>query len=127
MKHAYVDSAETETQAPRIERVWVVWLDEDSPDSSYLEQEGFEERLAEYEAGNFHFMGCQARAEVSYPIGQGCRRLEQFSSGGLWGIESDSERSFLQETEKEELADLKAHLERFGVDTSDFDEKTEVA
>jgi hypothetical protein len=52
---------------------------------------------------------------VSYPTAHG-RRSQTFSSGGLWGIETDSASSHLDETAREELADLKSHLEAFGVD-----------
>lgn len=60
-------------------------------------------------------MGCTAKAEVSYSVGQGSRRSEWFTSGGLWGIESDSEQSYLSEVEQEQLNDLRSHLEQFGI------------
>jgi hypothetical protein len=48
-------------------------------------------------------------------------RIETFTSRGCWGVESDAE-DHIEEIEKEELADLKRHLEVFGVDVTGFDE-----
>jgi len=71
--------------------------------------------------GDWYFVGIQAEATISYPINGGSRRLEHFTSGGLWGIESDS-GDYLNKVAKEEFADLKSHLEEFNVDVSDWDE-----
>ena len=65
------------------------------------------------------FMGIQAVAEVSYPIGQdGNRRLEWLTSGGIWGVNVYNEKSYIKTLIEEELADLKSHLERFNINTS---------
>jgi hypothetical protein len=64
------------------------------------------------------FVGVQATATVSYPIGNGSARLETLRSGGLWGIESDA-GSYLKEVAQEELADLRGHLEHFGIKARD--------
>ena len=81
-----------------------------------------QERLQDFYDGEWHMQGCIAEATVSYPItplSTACR-LQDFTSGGLWGIESDSDDGYREEVEKEQLAELKEHLEQFGVDTSDF-------
>lgn len=79
------------------------------------------ERILALERGDFCFIGITAEACVSYPTGNnGDRRLEWLSSGGLWGIESDS-GEYLNEIEQEQLSDLKNHLSEFGVDLTDFD------
>ncbi len=71
----------------------------------------------------WYSIGIYAEAEVLYPIGtQGDFRIEHLRSGGLWGIESDSEVSYFKEVEQEQLSELKEHLETFGIDTSNFDE-----
>lgn len=123
------------TAAPRIDDIQIKWQVDDDADLSYLEQFELDsadadereyarqdrERLARY--GEYWFMeGCQAVARVSYPVGNDSRRIEILSSGGLWGIETDSDRAYLTSVENDELADLKGHLERFGVDVSNFDE-----
>jgi hypothetical protein len=68
--------------------------------------------------GEWQSLGCYVVAEVSRPIGQGCKRLETFQSGGLWGIESDSDESYRSEIESEQFADLAEHLRAFGIETS---------
>ena len=70
--------------------------------------------------GDWCFMGVYAVATVSRPVPHGFR-LESLQSGGLWGIESDSGDEYFMEVARDELEDLRAHLDAFGVDTSDFD------
>ena len=41
-----------------------------------------------------------------------------FTSGGLWGIESDSGDEYIKEVEEQEFYDLKDHLAAFGIDVS---------
>lgn len=65
--------------------------------------------------GEWNYQGCVAKAVVSYSIGQGSRRLEFFSSGGLWGIESDSSPVYMAETAVDQIHDLKQHLAVFGI------------
>ena len=78
------------------------------------------ERLQNY-AITWFSIGIIVEAQVSYPIdNNGNRRLEWFSSGGLWGIESDSEESYLKSIEEEETENLKEHLKQFNVDVSSF-------
>mgnify|MGYP001563591920 CR=1 FL=1 len=79
-------------------------------------------RITELEKGYFSFIGIAAEAVVKYPVFGDSFRLETLSSAGLWGIESDS-GDYLKEVKRDELASLKKHLETFGVDVSDFDEK----
>ena len=76
-------------------------------------------RLKDFYAGKWHMQGCVARVTVSYPQGNS-RRFEHFTSGGLWGIESDSDEEYRVEIEMDQLGDLKRHLEQLGVDVSDF-------
>lgn len=78
------------------------------------------DRMESLNNGNWSFIGIYAKAEVSYDIGQGSRRLETLQSGGLWGIANDS-GDHLKEVEQEELAALKEHLKAFGVNVKNFD------
>lgn len=72
--------------------------------------------------GEWYFVGIKAKAVVSWKVGtNGDRRLETLTSGGLWGIESDS-GEYLKEVAQEEVADLKSVLETFGVNLSSFDD-----
>lgn len=73
------------------------------------------------EQGDFAFIGIIAKAVVSYPIVDSSRRSETLTSGGLWGIASDDQVT-CQETTREQLEDLKTHLERFNVDLSNWED-----
>ena len=86
------------------------------PDTSYLEQEGFENRLRQYKAGLFDYIGIRAEAII---FNSTSRLLQFISSGGLWGIESDSNRSDLEGTAKEELEELKSELQTLGITWSE--------
>jgi len=78
---------------------------DDHPDPSYLEQEGWEDRLASYRRGDFHFLGVRAHARISIPYGQDFIQTE-VCSPGLWGIESDSDEAYFDEVYEEERRTL---------------------
>lgn len=119
-----------------IVKVTVKWLTDEDPDLSFLDQFEnskdkeekkyyIEDQKRKSDYGNRWYMqGCKAYAEVRYEMENvypaGNYRLETLSSGGLWGIESDSDSDCLKDTEKEQLKELKNHLEHFGIDTTDF-------
>ena len=72
---------------------------------------------------DWYMIGIVAEAQISYPLNNnGDRRLEWLSSGGIWGVESDSDESYLKEMEEEQLSELKEHLETFGINTSNWNE-----
>lgn len=83
----------------------------------------YTDEIAKLESGMIEYYGVQAKAEVSYPCGNGSRRLEWLTSGGLWGISVDGStdksrrdgREYLSGVAEEETADLIDHLRRFGV------------
>jgi hypothetical protein len=115
-------------EAPTVDSVKLEWLNDDSPDLSWLDQsdsemgEGFEtqsnQRKESY-GNSWEMLGCVAKAQVSYPCGtNGERRLEWLTSGGLWGIESDSGKEYLREIELGQLEDLACHLCAFGIEIS---------
>jgi hypothetical protein len=79
------------------------------PDLSYLEQPGFEDRLQQFRNDEFSFVGISAEAEIV--VNGVCQMI---TSGGLWGIESDSDQTYLDEIAQEELAELKVILESIG-------------
>ena len=74
-------------------------------DVSYLEQEGFEDRLRQYRNGQFGFMGIGAKAEIV--IDGVCQTI---TSGGLWGIEDDSDEAYLATIESDEITGLTNQL-----------------
>jgi len=81
------------------------------------------ERILALDRGDFCYIGIKAKAVVSIPIpnNPGCVRLETLTSGGLWGVESDS-GDYLDEVAQEELNDLKSHLKAFGVYIRNFNQ-----
>ena len=69
--------------------------------------------------GDWCYLGIRAEAEI---IGNEQKDgpnkwhgvVQTISSGGLWGIESDSDRSYLEEVQEEELSNLKTELRALG-------------
>jgi len=90
-----------------------------NPANPEYAQQDFE-RMKAYSAGEWGCIGICAAARVSYDCGAGCRRIQIFRSGGLWGICDDNPREYIQTIEEEELLDLKQHLAAFGIDMSTF-------
>lgn len=70
-------------------------------------------RMEDYNRQGWCFLGIRAEAAVSIPSGSSHVESE-VSSGGLWGIESDSDDGHIQETIREELANLKTELLALG-------------
>lgn len=95
-----------------LREVRVVVVEDTDPDPSYLDQEEFEDRREAYQRGDFYFVGIRAEAEV---VIEGT--LQTLQSGGLWGIESDSERSYFEEVANEEWSQLRDVLKTVGVAT----------
>jgi len=91
------------------------------PDTSYLEAPEFADRYRQYRNGEFGFIGIRAEAEIV--VNGVCQTI---TSGGLWGIESDSDRSYFSEVEQEEIEQLKLILESLGFSTATIDEQTTV-
>ena len=65
--------------------------------------------MEELNNGEWNFIGIQARAEIV--LDGVCQTIR---SGGLWGIESDSDDSYFQEVEQEELTSLRGILHTMG-------------
>jgi hypothetical protein len=47
--------------------------------------------------------------------------INRVSSGGLWGIESDSDKSYLATVAKEELSELKSTLSELGFSETEIE------
>jgi hypothetical protein len=68
------------------------------------------DRMESLNRGDWCFIGLRAEAEVQ----TGSDVVQRITSGGLWGIESDSGREHLEDTQREELAQLKTELVGLG-------------
>jgi hypothetical protein len=71
------------------------------------------ERLERLNSGDWCFIGIAAEAQIGIPQ-NGSYLCQTLHSGGLYGIESDSERSHIESEEKNQLADLRDVLKSFG-------------
>lgn len=77
------------------------------------------ERMESLSAGNWCYIGIRAEAEIGIgDVAQYPRKYnvttQRITSGGLWSVESDSGRNYLESIGKEELADLKTQLLALG-------------
>lgn len=101
--------------AATLHSVELIETPDHSPDASWLEQEGFEERLAAYTAGDFYLVGVQARAEIHIPYGDAFI-VSYVTSPGLWGIESDSDADYFEDVFREEQLVLRDMLGELGIE-----------
>jgi len=79
--------------------------------AKYAEQDY--KRMMQLNNGHFCFIGIWADAEIGLPRGDSYL-CQSVTSGGLWGIESDSDKSYFAEVEQEQLAELRGVLADFG-------------
>jgi hypothetical protein len=104
---------------PELQSLSVVVEDDQDTDTSYLDQEGYEERRRDYERGIFHFVGVWVEAEV---LIQGT--VQTLVSPGLWGIESDSGEEYIEGVAVEEYSELRKILTTVGVPTAQLPQPT---
>jgi hypothetical protein len=71
------------------------------------------ERLEQY-GNTWYMIGIKATVEIGLKMSKTDYLLQTIYSGGLWGIESDSEASYFREVESEQLSELKTVLKTFG-------------
>jgi hypothetical protein len=94
-------------------------LHDDDPDPSYFDsgdpeyKDQDEARRKEYENGDFSFVGVRAEAEVVVE-----NVIQTITSGGLWGIESDSGEGYIDDVALEEYDNLREILKAIGVSTA---------
>lgn len=72
------------------------------------------ERMEAYNNGHWNMMGVRAQAEIHTSSNSTDWLINRVSSGGLWGIESDSDKDYLETVAKEELSELKSTLSELG-------------
>lgn len=70
------------------------------------------ERMERLQRGDWGYLGIRADAEI---IVDGM--TQEITSGGLWGIESDSDQTYLAEIDGEQLAELRSQLRALGFGT----------
>ena len=93
-------------------------LPENTPEEvrKYVRQDY--ERMERLNAGDWCYIGIRAETEViSNTQGTGDKWhgvVQRVTSGGLWGIESDSDRDYLESVERDELANLRDELTALG-------------
>lgn len=75
------------------------------------------ERMEGLNNQNWCFLGITARAEIGIPQRDGGHLVQRLTSGGLWGIESDSDESDLKGVENDQLSELRDVLKQFGFST----------
>ncbi|MCY4584401.1 MAG: hypothetical protein OXB98_00030 [Bryobacterales bacterium] len=99
----------------RYEEIVMETLPDPCPDTSYLEQEGFEERMQELQDDRFGFMGIRASCTLHIGIGQSDHViLHCFKSPGIWAVETDSSPEYIQELFEDEKTILLTMLDAIG-------------
>jgi hypothetical protein len=82
-------------------------------------------RMESLNQGGYYYIGIRAEATVQVSFDGGkVWKFDTMTSGGLWGIESDSDPSYLDEVAKEELNELKATLIEYGFSETEIDAAT---
>lgn len=82
-------------------------------------------RMESLNAGNWCYISIRAEAVITVSIQTKQTKtyvnysetVQKITSGGLWGIESDSDKSYLESVEQDELADLRTQLKARGFST----------
>ncbi len=91
-------------------------LEDDYPDLSWLETEYEEDRQRLKDYGyTWYCIGIRAEAIIYIPVGQGCFSIQAIKSSGLWGIESDSGKEYLEEVGQEQVTELLGYLRTLNV------------
>lgn len=75
------------------------------------------ERMESLERGEWYFLGVDAVAQI---VVHGV--IQTIESGGLWGIESDSDEDYIESVEKEEIDALRRVLAELGFSKTDIDD-----
>lgn len=80
------------------------------------------ERLDAYNKGTWEMIGIRAVATIHIPVNGGTDdivKIQTIDSGGLFGIESDSDDSYIQDIGREQIAEVKSYLRTLCVDGVD--------
>ena len=92
----------------------------------YIEQD--KQRLRDYNKGKWQMLGISAVATIYLPTnfindkGEYTDwKIQKIDSGGLYGIESDSEEGYIKETGSDQCDELKHYLELLQIDLTNFE------
>ena len=108
---------------PTCIEIKVEHVDDSDPDLSWLDQsdaemgEGFEAKSAERKATygeTWSTIGIQAAAVYLIPVDSGSS-IQTVVSGGLWGVETDSDAAYIAEIEEQELAEVRELMDKLGI------------
>jgi hypothetical protein len=81
------------------------------------------DRMEQLNNGYFHYIGISAEAKVLTSYDGKNWLINTLSSGGLWGIESDSDSEYINEVQSEQLSELKDVLIEYGFTEQEINEK----
>ena len=84
---------------------------------AYAKQD--KERMGAYNRGDWHMIGIKAVATVHIPINDNNVKIQTIDSGGLWGIESDSDDDYIKDIGREQISDVKNYLRILCVNSVD--------
>ena len=99
-----------------IEDAWTEVLHDDNPDTSYLEQDEFVDRLEAFRRGDFAFVGVRLVARIRFETKQGGGiHGPTITTGGLWGIEDDSGEDYFRTVAADETGELEEMLTALGI------------
>jgi hypothetical protein len=84
------------------------------------------ERVQQFNSGALVYYGIIARAEIlslagTDDLGRLSEVIRYVSSGGLWGIESDSDEKYIHGIEQERIAELRDILKKRGFSRNQFE------
>lgn len=81
-------------------------------------------RMLQFSNDEIHCIGIEAEAKILIPEGNDPKFgiLQTIKSGGLYGIESDSAKSYLKEIEADQFSELKTVLEQLNCDLSNWED-----
>ncbi len=74
------------------------------------------ERMERLQRGDWCYVGIRAEAEILLPSGD-ASIVQEITSGGLWGVESDSDKTYLADIDTEQLSELREQLRAVGFST----------
>jgi len=78
------------------------------------------ERRCDFMKGKVYYIGISAEAEIHTSEDGKNWLINEISGGGLWGIESDSDESYPNEVEQEQLDALRIVLKELGFTEQEF-------